>query len=196
MDNSFIKKIISQSIEDHNKTFSFVNSVEFSENFRKSLKMIYETLQNDNCIISCGNGGSFSDAQHFSAELVVKYKRDRVPLSSFTLGCNTSILSACSNDYSYDETFKREYQAISKNNDTLIAISTSGNSPNIRRVIDYANQLERKWILLTSEKIKNEPLGGVVIKFPFTTTASIQESHIFFLQLICRAIDFLILGDE
>ena len=164
--------------------------------FSDSLKMIFNSIQNQGCILTCGNGGSFSDAQHFTAELIVRYKRDRDPLPSITLGCNSSIISACSNDYSYEYIFERDYKAISKDNDTLLAISTSGNSPNIRKTLEYANDKRRNWILLTSDKIKNEPKGGIVIKFPFLSTASVQEAHIFTLHLICRSIDDLILGNE
>jgi len=106
------------------------------------------------------------------------------------------VANICSNDYSYEYIFEREYKALSKNKDSLLAISTSGNSPNIRKVIDYAKLKKRNWILLTSDKIKDEPDGGIVIKFPFTTTAAVQEAHIFTLQLLCRSIDDLILGKE
>ena len=86
--------------------------------------------------------------------------------------------------------------AISNDRDILLAISTSGNSKNIRNIVDYASYLERNWILLTSDRIENKPEGGIVIDFPFTTTAAVQEAHIFTLHLICRAIDDLILGVE
>ena len=79
--------------------------------------------------------------------------------------------------------------ALSNDADTLIAISTSGNSKNIRNVLDYAISKNRNWIFLTSDKVLNKPVGGVVIEFPFTTTAAVQECHIFYLQLLCRSID-------
>ncbi len=196
MDNFNIERTIKNSFQDHKTTFNYINSKEFHEKFVKAIDTISETFKNQGSILTCGNGGSFSDAQHFTAELVVKYKRERVPLSSITLGSNLSNLTACANDYSFEEIFKREYMAISKSKDTLIAISTSGNSKNIRNIIDYVNSLERNWILLTSNRIENEPKGGIVIDFPFTTTAAVQEAHIFTLQLICRCIDDLILGEE
>ena len=196
MDNLNISEIIDKSLKDHQSTISYVESNDFNVKFYDSLKMIFNSIQNQGCILTCGNGGSFSDAQHFTAELVVRYKRDREPLSSITLGCNLSNISACSNDYSYEYIFERDYKAISKIEDTLIALSTSGNSPNIRKVLNYANEMKRNWILLTSDKIKNEPSGGIVIKFPFSSTAAVQEAHIFTLHLICRSIDDLILGNE
>ena len=196
MDNFNLKKIVQESINDHEKTFAHVHSFQFQENLKRTINMIYESIKSNNSILTCGNGGSFADAQHFTAELVVKFKRERDPISSITLGSNLSNLSACANDFSYENVFKREYIAISKKNDTLIAISTSGNSRNIRVLLDYALDKEMKWIFLTSDLVKNEPKGGVVFKFPFTTTAAVQESHIFTLQLICRAIDDLLLGSE
>ncbi len=196
MDDINLSEIIDKSLRDHYATMSFAESINFNAKFSDALKMIFESIKNGGCIFTCGNGGSFSDAQHFTAELIVRYKRDRNPISSLTLGCNLSNLSACSNDYSYEYIFEREYKALSKNKDSLLAISTSGNSPNIRKVIDYAKLKKRNWILLTSDKIKDEPDGGIVIKFPFTTTAAVQEAHIFTLQLLCRSIDDLILGKE
>ena len=196
MDKIEIKRIIEKSKDDHLKTLSYINTGDFNSKLSESIDIIYESLQSKGCIFTCGNGGSFSDAQHFTAELVIRYKRDRYPLSSITLGSNFSNLSACSNDYSFDEIFKREYIALSKINDILLAISTSGNSRNIRNIIDYADQKKRKWILLTSDKIIDNPKNGIIIKFPFTSTAAVQESHIFTLQLICKAIDDLILGTD
>ncbi len=196
MDNLDLNKIIKESINDHEKTFAYVSSLEFQEKLKKTIHMVYESIQLGGSILSCGNGGSFADAQHFTAELVVKFKRERDPISSITLGCNLSNLSACANDFSYENIFKREYIAISKKEDTLIAISTSGNSRNIRYLLDYALDKKMKWIFLTSDLVENEPKGGIVFKFPFTTTAAVQESHIFTLQLICRAIDELVLGSE
>lgn len=196
MNNLDIKKIIKASINDHKESFSYVLTEEFEKKLKESITMTLESINKGGCIYSCGNGGSFSDAQHFTAELIVRYKRNRYPLSSITLGSNSSNLTACSNDFSFDELFKREYMALSNDADTLIAISTSGNSKNIRNVLDYAINKNRNWIFLTSDKVLNKPVGGVVIEFPFTTTAAVQECHIFYLQLLCRSIDSLILGPE
>lgn len=196
MDNFRIKETIEKSISDHQESFSYVKTDEFYFNFNSSLKLLFETINKGGCIFTCGNGGSFADAQHFTGELIVRYKRDRKPLPSITLGCNSSNISACSNDYSYEEIFKREYQAISNKNDCLLAISTSGNSPNIQKIIRYAESNKRNWILLTSEKIKEKPIGGSIISFPYTSTAAIQECHIFTLHLLCRALEDLLFGFE
>lgn len=194
MHNPRIKETIKKSISDHQESFAYVKTDEFHSKFVSALKILYETINNGGCIFTCGNGGSFSDAQHFTAELIVRYKRNRNPLSSITLGCNSSNISACSNDFSYEEIFMREYQALSKLNDCLIAISTSGNSPNIQKIIYYARSKKRNWILLTSDKIKEKSDDGIIIPFPFTSTAAVQECHIFTLQLLCRALEDSIFG--
>ena len=196
MNNKDIQNLIRKSTDDHNKCFSYVLTSQFESNFKKALNMIFKSINSGGCIFTCGNGGSFSDAQHFTAELIVRYKRDRNPIPSITLGCNSSNLTACSNDYSYEDVFKREYSGLSKKEDTLIAISTSGNSKNIIKILNYAISKNRNWILVTSDKLKERPKGGVIIDFPFTSTAAVQECHIFFLQLVCRALDFQILGDD
>ncbi len=196
MNNKDIKNLIKKSSEDHNKSFSYVLTDNFAQKFTDSLNMIYESIDSGGCILTCGNGGSFSDAQHFTAELMVRYKRDRKPISSITLGCNSSNMSACSNDYNFEDIFRREYIALSKKEDTLLAITTSGNSQNIKKILDCASIKNQNWILLTSDKLKERPKGGIIIEFPFTSTAAVQECHIFFLQLICRALDFMILGSD
>ena len=196
MNSKDINDLIKKSSDDHNKSFAYVLTDKFAGELKDSINMIYSSINSGGCIFTCGNGGSFSDAQHFTAELIVRYKRDRVPLSSLTLGCNSSITTACSNDYDYEQIFKREYSALSKKEDTLIAISTSGNSKNILNILNYANSKNHNWVLLTSNALKQRPKGGVIVEFPFTTTAAVQECHIFFLQLICRALDSIILGSD
>ena len=191
-----LKNLIGKSIKNHQDSFSYVFTDQFEIKLYESINLIFDSIKRGGCIFTCGNGGSFSDAQHFTAELVVRYKRTRDPLSSITLGCNSSNLTACSNDFNFEELFKREYMTLSKDNDTLVAISTSGNSKNILKILDYAESKKRNWIFLTSDKVINKPKGGVVLEFPFTTTAAVQECHIFYLQLVCRAIDALILGSD
>tara|TARA_Y100000589_G_C27053835_1_gene588456 strand:- start:159 stop:746 length:588 start_codon:yes stop_codon:yes gene_type:complete len=195
MINNDFKNLIKSSIDDHNKSLSYVNSVKFEKTFEEIVNKIFKSINSGGTIYTCGNGGSFSDAQHFTAELIVRYKRDRDPISSLTLGCNSSNVTACANDYNFEEVFLREYRAFSKKEDILIAISTSGNSKNIAQIINYATSKNQNWILLTSDQLRERPKGGIIIEFPFTSTAAVQECHIFFLQLICRALDFLILGD-
>ena len=194
MDNNYVKNIFEESIKDHELSFSYLKTNDFYERFDKALKMLYQTIKNNGCIFTCGNGGSFADAQHFTAELVVRYKMIRNPIKSLTLGSNFSNITACSNDFSFDDIFQREYQALSNSNDSLIVISTSGNSSNIKKVIEYAKNKKRNWILLTSDKISEIYSGGVIIPFPYTSTEALQECHIFTLHILCKALDELIFG--
>ena len=194
MDYNYVKNIFEESIRDHELSFSYLKTIDFYKKFDRALKMLYETIQNDGCIFTCGNGGSFADAQHFTAELVVRYKRTRSPIKSVTLGSNFSNITACSNDFSFEDIFQREYQALSNSNDSLIVISTSGNSSNIKKVIEYAKNKKRNLIFLTSDKTNEIYEGGVIIPFPYTSTAAIQECHIFTLHILCRALDELIFG--
>ena len=196
MKNKNFKKLINQSIEDHLHSFDYVYTDDFHNNYLSALYMVYKTIKNKGCIFTCGNGGSFSDAQHFTAELIVRYYRERGPLSSITLGSNFSNITACANDYSYEEIFKREYAALSSKEDTLIAISTSGRSKNILNIINYASNQGKDWILLTSDKAKELPSNGTVISFPSSKTSAIQECHIFTLQLICKGLDHLIFDNQ
>ena len=136
MNSKDINDLIKKSSDDHNKSFSYVLTDKFAGKFKDSINMIYSSINSGGCIFTCGNGGSFSDEQHFTAELIVRYKRDRYPISSLTLGSNQSNLTACSNDYNFEEVFLREYRAFSKKEDTLIAISTSSNSKNIIQIIN------------------------------------------------------------
>ena len=138
MDKLHIEKIVETSASDHNETFSYVKSNEFLELFSKSIEMVYETINYGGCILSCGNGGSFSDAQHLSAEFTSKLCTDRKPLPSIALGTNSSNLTAIGNDFGFENIFSRELSAIANKNDFLIAITTSGNSPNIYNLVEKA----------------------------------------------------------
>jgi D-sedoheptulose 7-phosphate isomerase len=140
-------------------------------------------------IIFAGNGGSFADAQHLSAELTSRFMFDRAPLASVTLGANNSAISAIGNDYGYEQVFARELQAIAKAEDVFIPISTSGNSINILKAISIANTLGVKVFALTGKS------GGSVkqicncICVPSDDTARIQESHILIGHLLCGLVE-------
>ncbi|KGG16331.1 MULTISPECIES: SIS domain-containing protein [unclassified Prochlorococcus] len=189
-------KLIDFSYSDHIQTLDFVKSDNFSVLFKQSIDLIYSKIIKGKNIFSCGNGGSFSDSQHFIAELVVRYKRERKPFSAYALGANQSVVTASGNDYCYEDIFLREFKALSRKDDLVVGISTSGTSRNILKVIEYASENSIDWILLTSDLNTIQHSDGIIIDFPWTTTASIQESHIFFLHLLCRALDELVLGND
>jgi len=148
-----------------------------------------DSLRNGGKIIFCGNGGSFSDSQHLSAELTGRYMKDRDPLASIALGTNTSSMSAIGNDYGYEFSFSRELEALGNKNDYLIAITTSGNSQNIIEVLKKAKSLDIKSVVLTGKDGGKVAHDAECIIVPSESTARIQESHIMIGQIICGIIE-------
>lgn len=150
---------------------------------------LIKVLKNKGKIIFAGNGGSFADSQHISAEFVAKLNTDRIPLASISLGTNSSALSAIGNDYGYEYIFSRELEAIGNENDFLIAITTSGSSKNIIELLKKSNSLGIRNALLTGPKTDTEAakLSNIVINTPisFNETAEIQQMHITFGHIIC-----------
>ena len=140
-------------------------------------------------IIFAGNGGSFADAQHLSAEFVSRFKFDRAPLASFALGTNNSSISAIGNDYGYEQVFARELEAIAKVGDVFVGISTSGNSPNILAAVEKANSLGISCFGLTGRT--GGKLAGLTecLRMPSDETARIQECHITVGHIICGLVE-------
>ena len=157
-------------------------------------KKCIKSLKNGGKIIFCGNGGSFSDAQHLSAEFVSRFMFDRATLASVVLGANSSALSAIGNDYGYEEVFARELNAIGNSKDIFIPISTSGESANIIAAIKTANELGITTICLTGQS------GGSVrhlcdcIRVPSNNTPRIQECHILIGHIICENVEAQFFG--
>jgi D-sedoheptulose 7-phosphate isomerase len=175
------------------------SSRELAQPLSAAVDLLFGTLANDGKILACGNGGSAADAQHFIAELVGRFERDRLPLAGITLNTDTSILTAVGNDYGFDSIFERQVNALGRPGDVLVAISTSGNSPNIIRSIEAAHDREMSVIALTGKgggKI-NELLQETDIHLcvPHDRTMRIQEVHIMLLHALCDGIDALLLGD-
>lgn len=146
-------------------------------------------LKDGGKIIFAGNGGSFGDAQHLSAEFTSRFKFDRAPLASLALGTNSSAMSAIGNDYGYDEVFARELLSLGHKKDIFVPITTSGNSPNILKAIDVANELGIKTVGLTGAcEGKIDALCGCIC-VPSTSTARIQESHILIGHILCGLVE-------
>ncbi len=137
-----------------------------------------------------GNGGSAADAQHVSAELVGRYYFDRPSIPSIALSTDTSILTAISNDYGYDEVFARQVQGYGVAGDVFIGISTSGNSANILRALEVCKQKDIKSIVLTGQtggKMNGE--ADICLKVPSTDTPRIQESHLLIEHMLCYLVE-------
>lgn len=182
-------KLIINSLEEH------INlSKEIKLNYINKINLIselvYQTITNNNNIFWCGNGGSASDAQHIAAEFVGRYSKNRMPLNSLSLNTDTSVLTCIANDFGYDNIFSRQLEAISKKNDLLICFSTSGNSLNILKAIEYAQKNDLNIItFLGKNGGKCIGLTKYEILIPSNTTARIQEMHITIAHIICEIID-------
>ena len=156
-----------------------IRDIKTQEMIIKIAESIVSSFNKNGKIIFAGNGGSFADSQHLSAEFVSKFSHNRIPLASITLGTNSSNLSAIGNDFGFENIFAREFEALAKKEDILIAISTSGNSKNIIRLVKKAEEMKVSFYILTGLD------GGYLnqyekncLKIPSTSTAIIQQCHI------------------
>ena len=145
-------------------------------------------------IIFCGNGGSFADAQHLSAEFTSRFLFDRPGLASLTLGTNSSAMTAIGNDYGYENVFAREIQAIATPADVLIAITTSGNSGNILKALEAAKAANVPSIVLTGAGRGMLNNATETLNVPSTDTARIQECHILLGHIICGLVEEAFFG--
>ena len=153
-------------------------------------KIITEAFKKKNKLLICGNGGSASDAQHFSAELVGRFKKERASLPAIALNTDTSAITAIANDYDYKMVFSRQIEGLGQKGDILLAISTSGNSKNIKEAIKSAKKKKITTIGLTG---KNKSIvwkeSDYCIAVPSKETSHIQELHIIVLHLLCILIE-------
>ncbi len=151
-------------------------------------------------VLACGNGGSASDAQHFAAEFIGRFERERPGLAAIALTTDTSIITAIGNDYSFDAIFSKQVEALGAPGDVLLAISTSGNSANVVAAVHAAHTKEMSVVALTGRgggKIRELLLDtDVHICVPHERTARIQEVHILSLHCLCDAVDNQLLGEQ
>jgi D-sedoheptulose 7-phosphate isomerase len=145
-------------------------------------------------VIFCGNGGSFADAQHLSAEFTSRFLFDRPGLASLALGTNSSAMTAIGNDYGYENVFAREIQAIATPADVLIAITTSGNSGNILKALEAAKEVNVPSVVLTGAGRGMLDAATETLNIPSTDTARIQECHILLGHIICGLVEESIFG--
>ena len=182
------KEHIEQHIIDHFKLNETIISL--SHKIEQIAEKAVSVLKEEGTIFWCGNGGSASDSQHLAAELVGRFEKDRPPLKSIALNTDTSIMTAISNDYSYDLVFKRQLEVLGNKKDLLIAISTSGNSKNIIKVLEEAKKKKLYSVALLGKnggEAKN--IADLSIIIPSQSTARIQEMHILIGHLICSFVE-------
>jgi len=165
-----------------------------------AIETLTQCLLNGGKILACGNGGSAADAQHFAAEMVGRFEKERPGLAAMSLATDSSVLSAIGNDYDFDMIFSKQVRALGHHNDLLLAISTSGNSANVIEAIYAAHERGMGVIALTGKD------GGQIaeilspedihLNVPSLRTARIQEVHILLIHALCDAIDCMLLGGE
>ncbi len=155
-----------------------------------------DVLAHDGKILSCGNGGSAADAQHFAAELSGRFERERRPLAGLALTTDTSALTAIGNDYSFAEIFSKQVQALGRKGDALLAISTSGNSVNVLKAMDAAHAQGLRVVALTGkdggEIARKLKPGDIELRAVASVTTRIQEVHLLILHCLCDGIDELL----
>lgn len=162
--------------------------------------LMVQCLLADGKILSCGNGGSAGDAQHFSSEMLNRFERERPALPAIALSTDTSTLTSIANDYSYNEIFSKQLRALGREGDILLAISTSGNSQNVIEAIRVAHQRGLKVVALTGKNggKMRELLQDTDIEIcvPSNVTARTQEVHLLVIHCLCDLIDTHLFGGE
>lgn len=152
--------------------------------------LLIETLQNGNKVLVAGNGGSAAEAQHFAAELVGRFKRERSPYAVLSLTTDTSILTAIANDYGYEDVFARQVLAFGQPGDILIAFSTSGESENLIRAAIAAQQCLMRVIAITGDRPNRlERQADLIVRVPTTDTAIVQELHMIVTHILCDLVE-------
>jgi len=169
-----------------------------AESIARAGELMSQSLLADAKILSCGNGGSAADSQHFSSELLNRFERERPGLPAMALTTDSSTLTSISNDYAYEEIFSKQVRALGKPGDILLGISTSGNSENVCRAIAAAHERDMKVVALTGRDGGRMAHlfgdGDIEIRVPATRTARIQEVHLVVIHCLCDIIDSTLLG--
>ena len=170
-----------------------------AEPLAQAVGAIANSLGNGGRILACGNGGSAADAQHFAAELVGRFERERPELAAIALSTDSSILTAIGNDYGFEQVFARQVRALGQPGDVLLAISSSGNSPNVIEAVRAAQERDMLVVALSGKG------GGrlsallsdvdVHLCVPHDRTARIQEMHLLMLHCICDGVDWTLMGN-
>lgn len=170
------------------------------ESIAKAGQIMVNCLLNGHKILSCGNGGSAGDAQHFSSEMLNRFERERPSLPAIALTTDTGTLTSISNDYSYNDVFSKQLRALGQPGDVLLAISTSGNSRNVINAMEAALSKDMLIVALTG-KDGGEMAGlmgpnDIEIRVPSNSTARIQEVHLVVIHALCDFIDNSLFGTE
>jgi D-sedoheptulose 7-phosphate isomerase len=200
---SIIRDMLEQRIEQH-----FIDSADLkyqaaqvlSKPIASAIAAILASVTSGGKVLACGNGGSAADAQHFAAEFVGRFERERPELGAIALTTDSSILTAVANDYSFEQIFAKQVRALGQAGDVLLAITTSGNSANVLAAIEAAHEREMTVVALTGRGggKMNQALRetDVHICVAHDRTARVQEVHLLTIHCICDGVDVQLLGDQ
>ena len=192
----FDESLAINSLNEHFEVFQKILAEDI-ENIENCAALIFETFLKGNKVLICGNGGSAADAQHIAAEFVGRYETERIALPAIALTTDTSALTALANDYDFERIFARQVEALAREGDLLIAISTSGNSPNVIAAVMKARQTGCKILGMTGAKGKKlASLCDKSVLAPSERTARIQEAHITIAHIWCEIIDEKIVKEK
>lgn len=164
-----------------------------------AVRLMVASLRAGGKVMACGNGGSAADSQHFAAELLNRFEKERPPLAAIALTTDTSTLTSIANDYRYEDVFAKQVQALGRSGDVLLAISTSGNSPNVIEAIAVAHAKGVRVVALTGKgggrMTSLLAADDIHLCVPAERTARIQEVHLVCIHCLCDGIDALMLGE-
>lgn len=190
-----IRQLFTDSIETKTRAMDVLGP-----SIEQASQLMVNALLSERKILTCGNGGSAGDAQHFSSELLNRFERERPSLPAIALTTDSSTITSIANDYSYEEIFSKQIRALGQAGDVLLAISTSGNSANVMQAIQAAHDRDMRVVALTGRD------GGamtslmlpddVEIRVPARSTARIQEVHLLAIHCLCDLIDRQLFGSE
>ena len=170
------------------------------EKIAKAGQLMVKTMLNGGKILTCGNGGSAGDAQHFSSEMLNRYERDRPPLTAIALTTDTPTITAIGNDYDFSQIFSKQVKALGQSGDILLAFSTSGNSKNVIEAMRAA--LAKDMLIITCTGKDGGEMAGLIsendveIRVPSNSTARIQEVHLLVIHSLCDLIDNQLFGEN
>ena len=195
--------MMEQRIEQHfidSADLKYQSAQVLSKPIAQAIQAILACVTSGGKVLACGNGGSAADAQHFSAEFVGRFERERPELGAIALTTDTSIITAVANDYDFTSIFSRQVRALGQSGDVLLAITTSGNSANVLAAVEAAHQRDMVVVALTGRGggKMNQALRDtdVHVCVPHDRTARVQEVHLLTIHCLCDGVDAQLMGDQ